>query len=106
MNNPDPDIVEIAAQWIEKLGFEGDLSVITAGLHDIRDGMDKVYSDLLPYLIKLDPNEKEVVLEVVVDILVEFNHIRTHADSAIERLIEIRDFIDKSPISPQRDLPC
>jgi hypothetical protein len=99
VNTNSPDMVETTAQWIEEAGYKGDLSVVTAGLHDIHASIAKVYSDLLLSLLKLEKSEKEAALGIVVDLLVEFEHIRDHAEVAASSLIEIRDFFDTSPIS-------
>ncbi|MEJ2710394.1 MAG: hypothetical protein P8074_22475 [Anaerolineales bacterium] len=99
MNMTGRDVVEEAAQWLEKAGFEGDLSAFTSSLHDIHDGITRINVSLLPSLLALEVSQREDALQIVVDLELELEHIRRHAEGGAKNLIEIRDFLDTSPRS-------
>ena len=90
------DIAEAAAQWLEKSGYKGELSALTAGIHDISEGVGKIQDEWIPLLLKLDPAERDESLTLIIDLLFEMEHIRDHAESAYNTLIAVRDFLDES----------
>ena len=91
--NTKIDTAEAAAQWIEKAGYAGDLSAITAGIHDITEGMEKMHKEWIPSLLRLDPSERDESLNFIIDLLLEMEHIQNHAEAACENLIVVRDFL-------------
>jgi hypothetical protein len=99
MTMNDEDIVEVAAKWLESTGFQVDLSPITAGLHDIDSAIKKIYTQLLPSLVKMDSLQKDEALGLIVDLWLEMDHIQRHSEKATEVLARARDFLDTSPKS-------
>jgi hypothetical protein len=96
MRDQQPDNVEKVAEWLEKSGFNGDLSALTAGLHDIHSAIDKIYDKLLPSLLQLNTSQKDEALKVFIDWWLEMEHIGRHANSITEVLTTVRDFLDES----------
>ncbi len=96
MKPQQSDIVEQVATWLEKSGFSGDLSALTAGLHDTSVALQKIYSKLLPSLLELDTTQKEEALDIIIDLWLEMEHIGNHAASSSNVLTAIRDFLDES----------
>jgi hypothetical protein len=94
MNNSDP--VENAAIWLEALGYTGDLSALTAGVHDIVDSIQKIQNEMLPNLLKLSASQRDQALDIIVDLIVEMEHISRHANDAMVCLTSVRDYIDQS----------
>jgi hypothetical protein len=93
------DIVEASAKWLESIGFHEDLSPFTAGLHDIDFAIKKIYTQLLPSLVKMDSSQKDEALGLIVDLWLEMDHIQQHAEKATEVLVKARDFLDTGPKS-------
>jgi hypothetical protein len=96
MKNQNTDNVEKVAEWLEESGFKGDLSPLTAGLHDIHSSIEKIYDKLLPALLQLNASQKDDALSIVVDLWVEMEHIGRHADSTTDVLTAVRDLLDES----------
>lgn len=88
--------VESAVRWLESAGFKGDLSAFGAAVYDTDEALIDIKNRLLPELVKLERGDWEHVLDVVVDMITQFEHIRQHMQDAIACLIEVRDFIDRS----------
>jgi hypothetical protein len=95
----DEDIVEVAAKWLESMGFHEDLSPFAAGLYDIDSAIKKIYAHLLPSLVKMDSSQRDEALGLIVDLWLEMDHIQRHAEKATEVLARARDFLDTSPKS-------
>jgi hypothetical protein len=93
------DIVEALAKWLESIGFHEDLSSLAAGLHDIDFAIKKIYTQLLPSLVKMDSSQKDEALGLIVDLWLEMDHIQQHAEKATEVLVKARDFLDTGPKS-------
>jgi D-serine dehydratase len=96
MVNDKVDTAEVVAQWIEKAGYKGDLSSLTAGIHDISESLQMVHEDYAPALSKLNPFERDESLTLIIELLLEMEHIKNHAEAAYEKLIEVRDFLANS----------
>lgn len=96
MSKNNIDVIEETAIWLEKSGFIGDLSTFTAGLHDIREGIDKIYNEFLPSLLQLNISQKDEALKVIVDVWLEMEHISHHVNTAASVVIATRDFLDGS----------
>jgi hypothetical protein len=98
LSTNDQDIVEAAARWLEVSGFEGDLSAVTAGLHDIAEVSKKIEEELLPLLLRLSPRfQHDEALGIMVDLKFDLEHIAAHARDAIEVVAAVCDFLDHSP---------
>lgn len=96
MSRIERDLPEEAAEWLEKAGYEGDLSAITACLHDIHEAMQNINTRMLPSLIKLDYPQREEALDVLIELWLELEHIRRHAEDGVKNLSEVRDYFDTS----------
>ena len=99
MIKDDEDIVETAAKWLERIGFQADLSPFTAGLHDIDIAIKKIYTHLLPSLVEMDSSQRDEALGLIVDLWLEIDHIQRHAEKVTEVLVRVRDFLDTGPKS-------
>jgi hypothetical protein len=96
MKSQQTDIVEHMAEWLDKSGFTGDLSALTASLHDIQGAIEKIYDTLLPALLRLNTSQKEEALDIIIKCWLEMEHIDRHANSAVAVLTAARDFLDES----------
>ena len=84
---------EAAMQWVEKAGFDGDLSDLSAGIDDITQSVDEIVK-ILPSLLEIDTADNERALEFFIDITMEMKHIEDHAKDAVTNLIRVQDFFN------------
>lgn len=96
MNKQKIEIINDAQAWFSGCGYDGDLSALIAGLFDIEESIQKIFEELLPSLLLIDLSNKENALGVIVDLCLKMEHIGRHADSSVESLIAIRDYLDTS----------
>ena len=99
MNKVERDLVEEVARWLENAGYRGDLSALTACLHDVGDSLQDINGNILPLLLKMDYSQREEALEVLVRLWLELEHIQRHAKEGVENLTKVRDYFDTSPNS-------
>lgn len=94
MITDEDDVVEASAKWLETAGFQGDLSALTAGLHDIDESIKNIINQSLPALIRLEVQKIDEASEIIIDLWLEFEHIGRHAVAAAECTNEIRKFLE------------
>ena len=97
MSHKHVDTAEAVAKWLETSGYSGDLSALTAGLHDFVESIDEINNKLIPALLRLKPTQRDEALSVIVDLIIEFEHIGRHCSDAADCLSRVRDFLDESP---------
>ncbi|MBI9045731.1 MAG: hypothetical protein JEZ06_14670 [Anaerolineaceae bacterium] len=61
--------------WLNNVGYTGELSALVAGLLDIRESTNKIYEELIPALLELHSSKEDEVLDILVDLFLEFEHI-------------------------------
>lgn len=99
ISKPTLDVAEQAAQWIEGTGYTGDLSAVTAGVHDITESVERILKVILPKLTALPLQRGDQALEVIVDLGSELEHIARHADAAGVVIRAVQDYVDLSEAS-------
>jgi hypothetical protein len=94
----DPDkkreAVEALVAWAAAVGYAGELSAITAAFTDIPESMAALRDEILPCLRVLRPDQCDRALSVIIEAISHFNHVRDHADDALESLNQIREYIE------------
>ena len=85
---------EAAMRWIEKAGFDGDLSDLSAGIYDITQSVDDELDKLLPSLLEIDTADNKSALGFFIDLTIEMKHIEDHAKDAVANLIKVQDFFN------------
>lgn len=102
IDNPPRDVAEEAARWIEATGYTGDLSALTAGVHDISESIERIVAALLPRLAALPLQRGDQALEVIVDLGFEFEHIARHAEATGLVIRAVQDYADLSEVSQEK----
>lgn len=88
------DIVEEAMQWLEAAGYRGDLSPLSAGLHDAQDGLNAILRTALPRLVQLPPQDRDEALSLVIDLAFECDHLQRHFEDARDCLWRVVAFLE------------
>ena len=92
----DKAVEELAAK-LTAMGYKGDLSAIAAGYSDIPEGVNKLTAAIGPILTNLNSKNIEPVLDVLVDMGVELEHLGNHcrdmrrAMNAVYKYLEDKD---------------
>lgn len=89
----DKAVEEITAK-LTAMGYKGDLSAIAAGYSDIPAGVNKLTAAVGPILTNLNSENIEPVLDVLVDLSVELEHLENHCRDMREAMNAVCKFLE------------
>lgn len=89
----DNAVEELAARLV-MMGYKGDLSAIAAGYSDIPEGVNKLTAAINPILTKLNSKDLEPVLDILVDLSVELEHLENHCRDMREAMNAVYKYLE------------
>lgn len=90
--------VEELTDRLTAMGYKGNLSAIAAGYSDIPEGATKLSAALGPLLTNLKSKNLEPVLDVLVDLGVELEHLENHCRDMREAMNAVYKYLEDKDI--------
>lgn len=90
------EMADRLGHWLRSTGFTGDLASIAAALSDIGDSFFRIRDELVPGMLALEPESSDQSLESTVELRIEMEHVRSHAEAAVAALLALGAHLDSS----------